>query len=112
MPSLRIYGFPDGQKRPRAFTTKRGQAIIWSPESHWRICVRDLAYLCRPKPPLAGPLQANVKFFLPRPASAKKSLQYHPTKPDLDNLLKTLFDGLGDARWFAVGDQQIVGLGG
>ena len=35
---------------------------------------------------------------------------WHQVKPDIDNLLKTLFDGLGDAKWFAVGDQQIAYL--
>ena|ERR1700690_4674033 len=40
-----------------------------------------------------GPLYIFVRFFMPRSKSKKKALiQWHHTKPDIDNLLKYLLD--------------------
>ena len=57
--------------------------------------------------PLDGPLAIRVRFYLPRPPSRRKAELWPDRKPDLDNLLKALWDGLSLARVF-VGDSRIV----
>lgn len=67
------------------------------------------AHLARfaPERPLRGPLRADLKLCWP---TGSKHPQGSPkdTKPDLDNVEKTLWDVLGGLGFFAVGDQQIA----
>ena len=45
-------------------------------------------------PPMQGAIMADVCFYLTRPKSVPKKKEYPDTKPDLDNLEKSLFDAL------------------
>jgi crossover junction endodeoxyribonuclease RusA len=58
------------------------------------------------KPSIAGPVNIGIVFFLPRPKRAKFR-NYPATRPDLDKLVRAIFDALTQARvWFD--DGQVV----
>lgn len=63
----------------------------------------------KPKMPLDGALSVNMVFCY---LTKTKSKHGHPkdTKPDLDNLAKTVCDAMGRLGWFSSGDQQIADL--
>jgi Holliday junction resolvase RusA-like endonuclease len=69
-----------------------------------------LAWLVRSQlaRPLEGPLRLTVLFGLRRPKRAPASPQWHTNTPDLDNLVKALFDGLNGVAWSD--DSQICQL--
>ena len=55
-------------------------------------------------PPLDGPLHLAVEFFLPRPKSliwkSRPMPQLpHATRPDIDNLLKSVMDAMKGMAW-------------
>lgn len=60
-----------------------------------------------PERPLRGPLAADVRLCweadAAHPAGTPKA-----TKPDLDNIEKTLWDALGRLGFFERGDQQVA----
>jgi len=53
--------------------------------------------------PLRGPLEVLVAFHLKKPKSVRRELP--EVKPDLDNLVKGLFDGCNGVLW--IDDAQI-----
>lgn len=55
-----------------------------------------------------GPLAVTVEFFLPRPAAAAKRLRPH-MRPDLDKLVRAVFDACTDAKVWA-DDSRVVTL--
>lgn len=62
----------------------------------WRDSVAAAAREAAPSgEPLSGPLQIDVLFRMPRPASRPKSHHgWHVTMPDKDKLLRATFDAL------------------
>jgi crossover junction endodeoxyribonuclease RusA len=44
--------------------------------------------------PLSGPVAMRVTFYLPRPKSAPRKVLYPATRPDLDKLVRSVFDSL------------------
>jgi crossover junction endodeoxyribonuclease RusA len=60
------------------------------------------------KPSIAGPVSIVIWFLLPRPKRAKFR-NYPATRPDLDKLVRAVFDALTQARvWFD--DGQVTSL--
>jgi Holliday junction resolvase RusA-like endonuclease len=58
--------------------------------------------------PLTGPLLVSLSFVLPKPASAPKTRRTWPAKrPDLDKLIRSTFDALGEAGVW-VDDAQVI----
>jgi Holliday junction resolvase RusA-like endonuclease len=58
--------------------------------------------------PLEGPLHIGVTFTLPKPASAPKTRRSWPSKrPDLDKLIRSTLDGLGEAGVW-IDDAQVI----
>jgi Holliday junction resolvase RusA-like endonuclease len=57
------------------------------------------------KTPLEGPISAHVTFYMPIPDSwsqKKKDSKlgaFHTSKPDIDNLIKGMFDSLNKITW-------------
>lgn len=51
----------------------------------------------------------TISFLMPRPKSLAKSVSAHVKKPDLDKLIRSTLDGIGDAGviW---GDDSQVGI--
>jgi len=58
------------------------------------------------KPPLVGGLAFTALFYLPKPASAKRTDRLPLKRPDLDNLMHKLTDQFKGVFWFD--DSQIV----
>jgi crossover junction endodeoxyribonuclease RusA len=76
----------------------------------WREAVKVAAYKHRTDlqlAPLAGPLSVTVTFYLPRPKSAPKSRTTPDRRPDLDKLLRSTFDALGEAGIWG-DDAQVI----
>lgn len=55
-----------------------------------------------------GALKVNLSFFLPRPKSLPKRVSHSVKKPDLDKLVRTVFDGMTGILF--KDDSQIVRL--
>lgn len=106
--TLTIPGVPVAKGRPRFRNrrTKAGAEFVqtYSPEKtrSYDAVVRTLAELAMAgRPPLTGPLQVNFVAFLPIPRSWSKKRatsalegRVLPTyRPDLDNMIKNVFDG-------------------
>lgn len=96
---------PRGQKRGQA-VNRGDHAGVYDPEENLTESGRLLAQALasRPPQPLAGPLVVVVRSTIPRP---KKPVHALPTtKPDIDNIIKLLFDALTGVYW--LDDKQIV----
>ena len=77
----------------------------------WREAVRaETQRAMNGTPPMAGPLSVQLAFWLPRPKSAPKKVLYPAKRPDLDKLVRAVFDGLTEGRVWA-DDSQVVNLG-
>ena len=93
-----IPGLPVPKGRPK-LSTRGGFARAYTPaktrdyESH--VQTEALKYLSEP---LEGPLCVSLTFYLPIPSSTPKKTPLdglpHIKRPDLDNLLKSVTDGL------------------
>jgi len=101
-----VDGTPKGQGRPRA--CKMGSHIhIYNPKNadSWRERIFYGTNQHKPKKPFDIPIRMDVKFRMPRPKRLmrkKDPLGEIPctSKPDIDNLLKVVFDGMKDAGWY------------
>lgn len=115
MISFVISGEVKGKQRPRM--TRRGH--VYTPEAT-RLAEAEVARLGREamgdRPLLTGPVTLGVIIHTAPPKSVSKAVraamlanQVHPTKkPDLDNVLKLIGDGLNGVVY--VDDSQIVQL--
>lgn len=54
-------------------------------------------------------IQVLVQFYFSRPASTKKSVAHKTTKPDLDKLVRSIFDAMTGIVF--VDDSQVCKLG-
>jgi len=109
-----IPGVPQGQRRPRAFN-KGKHAGIYKPTAD-RVAEHSVAayYLAaeeRPAEPWRGPVAIEVVALFAPPKSWPKwkwarigEIAYY-TKPDADNILKLVMDGLGGIAYH--GDQCV-----
>ena len=112
-----VWGEPVAQGRPRA-TTVNGHVRMYDPKKSrdYKHYVRLVASQHRTKELLTGPLKMKVKVFRPtlKSFSKKKKVaaergEIRPTtKPDVDNYIKSIFDGLNKVIW--EDDSQVVDL--
>lgn len=114
-----VYGNPNAQKRHRS--VRRGKFIQnYDPSDKDKTNFLLMVQENRPSKPIEGPIQLTAKFYIPRPKAhfgtgknsgrLKESAPfYHIGKPDVDNLLKFLFDSLNGIFW--KDDSQICVLG-
>ncbi len=104
-----IFGTPVPEARPRA-AIRGGHATVYKPEKSrtWQSIVAGEAMQHRPEKLLEGALVLKVAFFLPRPKSLPKKVNHHVKRPDLDNLTKTIKDGMSSIIFHD--DSQIVHL--
>ena len=112
-----VYGEPVAQARPRA-TTINGRVKMYDPKksSEYKNYIRLVASQHAPKELLDGPLQLDVKIYKPTLKSfskkkkemAEQGVLRPTTKPDVDNYIKSVFDGLNKVIW--KDDSQVVDL--
>jgi len=114
MNEIIISGTPVAKARPRGFRTKKGNIGFYTPtkskdfEFEVRKCAQEIF-----KNPLRCPIKLSITFLLPRP----KRLYWktkpmprtpHITRPDIDNLVKSVEDGLNKVAF--LDDSQIIEL--
>jgi Holliday junction resolvase RusA-like endonuclease len=77
----------------------------------WREAVKHAAVEVRGRmPAMTGPVHVTVCFTVAKPASAPKTRVTYPSKrPDLDKLLRSTFDALGDAGCW-LDDGQVISV--
>lgn len=92
--------------KARARINKNG--ITWTPikTKDFEKTIRLLTYKQYKGPILLGPLSIYLHFFLKRPKTVKRP--HCIVKPDLDNLIKAIFDSLNKVVWND--DAQIISL--
>lgn len=99
---FQVSGIPKAQPRVKAF--RRGNhAGVYDPGTAdgWKLLVREEARKAWDGKQFMGPVKVEIEFLMPRPKAHcnKNGLKigaplYHTSKPDLDNLLKAVFDAL------------------
>ena len=71
-------------------------------------CREAMVIECGTKFPIDGPVHAEITALFPRPASRKKAA-HMDRKPDLDNVCKSVIDGLSNAG-AVTNDARIVSI--
>lgn len=112
-----VPGRPHGKGRPRA-TTVNGRARVYTPATSaaYEEAVRDAG---QPHfaAPLEGPIKLRVVAYFEMPVSWSKRKReamrggFHTQKPDGDNVLKSIEDGLNGIAWIddcQVADARVV----
>ena len=76
----------------------------------WREAVRaETQRIMQYHPSFTGAVEVRVNFFLPRPASLPKKVQWPAKRPDLDKLARAVLDGLtAGGAW--KDDGQVISL--
>lgn len=113
-----IPGVPVAKGRPR-FRVFRGFVQSYTPkkthlaEKNVKEAFQKAYPLFKPQLDMfTGPLRIDVRFYMPVPVSISKKKKnelydhFHIIKPDIDNLLKTVCDGLNGVVW--EDDKQIA----
>jgi Holliday junction resolvase RusA-like endonuclease len=102
---------PTGTSQMKGLSTRRGRVQFYEKPQ-----VRDqrLTYVYalkphKPKEPFKGPVSVTVVFSYPqrKTQKMKEPLEWKPTVPDLDNLLKLFLDAMTQCRFWE-DDKQIV----
>ncbi|MFO7677936.1 MAG: RusA family crossover junction endodeoxyribonuclease [Thermoplasmatota archaeon] len=99
MASFVIKGIPQVKQRPR-FATRNGRVLTYTPKT--TATFENLVRLKAEKEfirPLAGPIRLAIRFLLPRPKrliwkTKPMAEVYSDKRPDIDNLAKSVIDGL------------------
>lgn len=96
MVSIVVYGTPVPKARARTVRLKNGKTISYTPDktAAWENKIQEQALKKRPGELLDGPLILEATFYLQRPKSKPKRVKFPDTKPDLDNLVKSVKDAL------------------
>ena len=97
---------PQPKERPR-FSRKTGRAYTpINTRQFEAMLIFQLKKLYK-RPPMDGPLEAVLVFYLPKKPSIPKKRIHPHTKPDLDNLCKAFYDAAEKAGIF-VNDSRVV----
>lgn len=109
-----VPGIPVAQPRQRHRVINQGGRTFSanytpanSPVNAFRAAVAVCAHKAYDGPPLSGPVTLEISFVFPRPKSGKKHAGRMPkaSKPDWDNLGKSVSDALTGILW--LDDAQI-----
>jgi len=116
--TIEVVGNPKGQPRPRAVAFA-GRTRMYDDPKHavhgWRDLITLAAQPVRPEMPIAGPVDIEMVFRMPRPRShfTKKGIvksgtsQWCETKPDCDNLAKAVLDVLTNCQYWRDDSQTV-----
>lgn len=91
-----VYGDAVPKARARTVRTKSGIPVSYTPKKteSWEKKIYLAALEHRPEQLLDGPLALEATFYRVKPKSKGKKELYPDTKPDLDNLAKSVTDAL------------------
>jgi Holliday junction resolvase RusA-like endonuclease len=108
--SLDMAGTPVPKGRPRM--TKAGRVYTPSATRAYEDAIRlQTRVLMAPRHPTKEPCVVHAAFFLAFPVSwnvIKRKATRHSVRPDLDNLLKSVLDGICGERMAIQNDSQII----
>ena len=103
--TIQVPGIPVGKGRPR-MSVRGGHAMAYTPEKTVRYenLVRTMFVNAYPDAvPLDVPVKVIVDAEFPIPKSWSKKKRndafYVTKKPDIDNVIKSVFDGLNGVAW-------------
>ncbi len=120
MIQFRVNAVPVAQPRQRHRSFQVGGKTItqnYCPKSHpvhaFKAAVQQAVTQVHRTAPLAGPIHLSVVFLMPRPGrliwkTKPMPRVYHASKPDDENLLKSLQDSLTALAW--IDDAQVCSL--
>ena len=111
MIQIRVYGNPAPQGSKTA-VVRGGKAIMFESSKKlpaWRDAIKMTSTVARIEHggPLLGPLSVVIVFYLERPRSTVR--EYPNTAPDIDKLIRAVFDGLQESEMIS-NDGQIVSV--
>lgn len=100
-----VPGKPHGKGRPRA-TVVAGRPRLYTPQSSadYEAAVREAGSPLFPEP-ITGPVKLRIVAIFATPTSwskrrrAEMQGQFHIQKPDGDNVMKSIKDGLNGIAW-------------
>ena len=114
MVEFTVFGNPVAQKRHRHHKFGTNDPSKKDKEQFYLQAVKH-----KPKEPLSGNVFADVVFYMPRPKSHYRTGKYkdrlkfsaphyyHSLKPDVDNLVKFLFDSISGKDKFIKDDCNV-----
>ena len=116
MLTFEIPGDPVAKARPRAAMVA-GRARLYTPAKTEKYEARVALFAQQAmagRPVMAGPVALSVTALFPIPpswtkkrqAAARAGTEHHTKKPDLDNVLKAIKDGMNGIAW--LDDSQVV----
>lgn len=97
---------PLPKERPRFCRSTKRAYTPGSTRKYEAILINQLRKLYK-RPPMDGPLEANITFYLQRKSSIPRKRTLPHTKPDLDNLCKAFYDAAEKAEIY-VNDSRVV----
>lgn len=100
-----VHGIPESQGSARAFV-RGGKPIITTTNKNlgdWRRLVADASQ--EHAQMLGGSISLRLHFYLPRPKSTPKKVEWPAKRPDLDKLIRAVGDALTGIMW--ADDSQI-----
>ena len=91
-----VYGNPIPKARARTVRLKNGFTTTYTPQKteNWENMIRLQILEHKPDKLIDQAISLKAVFVLQRPKSIPKKRKYPETKPDLDNLLKSLTDAM------------------
>jgi len=91
-----VYGIPVAKARARTVRLPNGTIKSYTPKktASWEEAIRTTALEYIPSTLFDGPLVLEATFYRLKPKSKPKKHLYPDTKPDLDNLCKSVTDAL------------------
>lgn len=98
--STRAFGLPVPQGSMRGYRVGNGVRLTSDNTKlkPWRETVMYAARENKPEEVIAQACTLDVWFYLPRPVSAPKKVQYPTKKPDADKLLRAVCDALTQSQ--------------
>lgn len=106
-----VAGIPKAMSVGKSVSFKRGVVAHHFQKrnnSDWATLVGQIGRDHAPATPMVGPISFTAIFWLPRPASARKTDVFPLKRPDLDNLVHKMTDQFNGVFW--VDDSQSIDM--